>query len=256
MKAKNLSPELQACLRRLFSHSPQPWTVSSILDFGFGEVFIDNAPDPQIGLLRLLHFYFLEGDARSPSWEALISLVSPPATLISRNTHFYDLFRNKHGIMAEPVKRFRYCRDNGSSLPRFLDPGRIPEGIEVRKIGPHEFSQIESNEWSRGVFDAFEDSGDYLSRGFGFCLCCDDRIVSLCTSFTLSHYGAEIEVDTAPSYQRRGFAKIVSAAFIGYCLEKGITPCWDASNEASCLVAESLGFRLEDEYDALRIIGR
>ena len=60
----------------------------------------------------------------------------------------------------------------------------------------------------------------------------------------LVYHGAlEIEIATKPAYQRQGLAKILGAQMILEAQKRSLFPLWDAHNEASKKVAESLGYQ-------------
>ena len=60
----------------------------------------------------------------------------------------------------------------------------------------------------------------------------------------MSDQFAEISVNTAPGYRRRGWGKSVVSAMVNYVLENGRTPLYAVSeeNEASIQLAEAAGF--------------
>lgn len=254
MSFRSLSPDLQAYIRHLFAFNPQPWTVSSILDSDFGEVIIDGEMKPGAVFLRLHNFYFVEGAAYGPEAERLAERISIPSTIVSSDNAWYEFLLKRFLPNAEIATRYRYHWDSSSPGRTAAFPVTSPHGITISRIGRNEISELRGYDWSSDVFDCFQDDDDFLRRGFGFCLHCDKRIVSICTSFAVSKYGVEIETDTSPSYQGRGFSKMVSAMFVRHCLENGIIPCWDASNTPSRRVAESIGFKLDKEYTALRLL--
>ena len=63
----------------------------------------------------------------------------------------------------------------------------------------------------------------------------------------------EIEADTREDHRRRGLARACCARLILACLDRGITPGWDAHTPASLSLAEQLGYRLESPYPAFAV---
>jgi RimJ/RimL family protein N-acetyltransferase len=60
----------------------------------------------------------------------------------------------------------------------------------------------------------------------------------------------EMQVDTSDSdHRRKGLATAVSAALMVYALENGLTPQWDAANEASIHLALKLGYTDPDHWE-------
>ncbi len=58
----------------------------------------------------------------------------------------------------------------------------------------------------------------------------------------------EVDVQTLAEYRGQGFATIVTAKLIEYCLERGIEPHWDAMNELSADLALKIGYTNPEPY--------
>ncbi|HUZ17231.1 MAG TPA: GNAT family N-acetyltransferase, partial [Spirochaetia bacterium] len=111
--------------------------------------------------------------------------------------------------------------------------------------------------WSVDLVGNFESPDAYLRKGAGFCVVerSDNtwRLVSGASSFSVLDNIVEFQVDTDPSYRRRGFAAAASAQLALHCLEAGLIPHWDAANTASCGLAEKLGFTPKEDYRILKL---
>ncbi|HWT29789.1 MAG TPA: GNAT family N-acetyltransferase [Propylenella sp.] len=237
---------------RIMQPNPQPWTVASILDHGFGEVlFFDGF----CAWMRVCGFHLVEGAARPDTADILLPRLAYPALVTSGSADWNAQLKARHDLSVEPLARSAYV---WSGDPHALAPflARAPDGYEVRRIGAAEAAQIVALDWADDVFDAYRNVDDYLSRGFGFCVVHGDEVVSLCTLFATSTQAAEIEVDTAPTHRGRGLAKVASAHFMAECVRRNLAPVWDASNAASEKVAEALGFRLVRRYESLALSPR
>ncbi|MFW9916111.1 MAG: GNAT family N-acetyltransferase, partial [Candidatus Thorarchaeota archaeon] len=86
----------------------------------------------------------------------------------------------------------------------------------------------------------------FKDGGLLFCVKKGEKVVSRVSA--LAKFGYEIDVATHPEYRGRGFATLVCANFIKYCLELGIKPHWDAGNEISVALALKLGFTKPQRY--------
>ncbi|MFN9581904.1 MAG: GNAT family N-acetyltransferase [Bacteroidota bacterium] len=66
---------------------------------------------------------------------------------------------------------------------------------------------------------------------------------------------AEVDIYTFEQYRGKNLAKIAASAFIMKCKINNIIPNWDcfADNIASVKIAQSLGFKITDEYTLLSI---
>ena len=94
-------------------------------------------------------------------------------------------------------------------------------------------------------FDHFQEAG-----GFGFLLYSDKEIIAAVSTGLVYHGALEIEIATKPAYQRQGLAKILGAQMILEAQKRSLFPLWDAHNEASKKVAESLDYQCLGAYPA------
>ena len=92
--------------------------------------------------------------------------------------------------------------------------------------------------------------GAFLKAGLGYVLVCGEEIASLCFSGFVAGNTHAIDVETAASHRRRGYARAVATAFIAECVERDFQPHWDcmAENVASAQLAEKLGFTRSHTY--------
>lgn len=238
--------------RVLMAKSPQPWTASAILDHGFGDIRVWPGP---LACLRLSSFRLVEGQAESPdALHALAATLAPDTILVSSDP---ALISKLQLLCADPftaVRRHSFVwtqQDNRSGANRF--PLRGDRRFRIVAIDSGHAERIASLPWSDDVFSSYRSIADFLTRGFGFCVTCEDAIVAVCLSFANSRHGVEIEVDTDPAFQGLGLAKAVSWRFMQEAAARGLTALWDASNPASIAIARTLGFRETATYEAFVI---
>ena len=77
-----------------------------------------------------------------------------------------------------------------------------------------------------------------------------EEIIAAVSTGLVYHGALEIEIATKLSYQRQGLAKILGAQMILEAQNRSLFPLWDAHNEASKKVAESLGYQSLGAYPA------
>jgi len=104
----------------------------------------------------------------------------------------------------------------------------------------------------------WKSESDFLKNGFGKVLIYDNLPVSVCYTSCVVDNIAEIDIATLPEWQGKGFAKIVTEAFIETSIDKGIEPNWDCFEEniPSLKTAQSLGFVKLQEYWFLSIYNK
>jgi RimJ/RimL family protein N-acetyltransferase len=130
---------------------------------------------------------------------------------------------------------------------------RLPPGFHVSAIddlggglGTHAnaadvIAEIEST-WGSAA--------GFRRTGFGFVAHDTEQIVSWCVAEFVSNGKCGIGIETVGSHRGRGFATLTASAFIEDCVERKVTPYWDAwtSNRSSTAVAERVGFRKVETY--------
>lgn len=228
--------------------SPNEATVASILHAGFGKIISQTS---QQACLNITYFYFLEGEADASFAKEILENITCPAVVISSNPDWYKMLQKESKVVGEIMPRQLYEWSGDPSKLNALLAAPLSPNFEIRPIGKAEATQLDELAWSEGIFDSYGDRNGFLDRGLGYCIAENDKIVAVCLAYSTSPQGIEIEVDTDPEYQGRGLGKIVSAQFIQACLNQGAQPVWDATNPASGKIAEALGFRLKNGYDAL-----
>ena len=56
------------------------------------------------------------------------------------------------------------------------------------------------------------------------------------------------EIDTHPSYRKKGLARVIASQLILECLQNDCYPSWDAHNQASLNLAMQLGYEYDGPY--------
>jgi hypothetical protein len=120
---------------------------------------------------------------------------------------------------------------------------RIPAGFSLRPIDAGTALEV------GGIPELWGTVENFLAHGFGFCVI-DESQPDARSAFAASAQTvfvgdchAETGVGTREAYRRRGFATLVSCAYIDHCLQAGIYPDWGCVyNEASENLAYKMGY--------------
>jgi GNAT superfamily N-acetyltransferase len=90
----------------------------------------------------------------------------------------------------------------------------------------------------------WNNASEFLMHGVGFSLMVEDQAVAIAFSSFVHDEMLELGMETKSEYRRRGFASIISAKLVEYCLEKGLEPVWACrqGNHGSYNLAIKLGF--------------
>lgn len=90
----------------------------------------------------------------------------------------------------------------------------------------------------------WNNASEFVSHGVGFSLMVGGQAVAIAFSSFIHDKMLELGMETKSEYRRRGFATIVSAKLVEYCLERGLEPIWSCrlGNQGSYHLAIKIGF--------------
>ena len=90
----------------------------------------------------------------------------------------------------------------------------------------------------------WNNANDFMQYGVGYSLIYDNQSVAIAFSAFIHDNMLELGMETKEEYRRNGFASIVSAKLISYCIENKLEPIWACrlANQASYNLAMKLGF--------------
>ena len=225
--------------------------IWSCLQKVMGKIFVTDDEDPKSAMAFVGVFAFLAGE---PDKE-LITEGKPNGfvIMIPQSEAWASLIEECY---PDSIKRTRYAIRKDTVFDRvYLESivAELPSGYELRTIDPEIYDLCLQNHVTADFVSAFETKERYLKLGRGVVILKDGKIVSGASSYTRYLEGIEIEVDTAESERRKGFASIVCAKLILNCLDDGLYPSWDAHDLRSVKFAEKLGYEFSHEYVAYEI---
>ena len=237
MKAKKLFGDWQETL------------IWSCLQKVMGDIYVDNASDPQSAMAVLGDFCFFAGNAE----EDIVSFKPENCfqdfiIMVPQSEEWAELIVKNYGDRAKPATRYAikkeqniFDKDTLRSAVNSLKPGYI-----LRMIDADLFTLCRSSTWCQDLVSQFRDYEMYKKLGIGF---------AGASSYARYREGIEIEIDTKEEFRRNGLAYACGAKLILECLDRGLYPSWDAQNPASAALAEKLGYHFDYEYRAFEIWG-
>ncbi|MBP3540615.1 MAG: GNAT family N-acetyltransferase [Clostridia bacterium] len=126
--------------------------------------------------------------------------------------------------------------------------GALPMGYRLQDIDGLLYDECRKLDFTWDFVSQFQDKADYLTRGLGVAALWGDTLVGGASSYSVFPGGIEIEIDIQEEHRRKGLASACAAQLILRCLDKGLTPSWDAANMISVQLAQKLGFDSPREY--------
>lgn len=145
---------------------------------------------------------------------------------------------------------------SSTSVSRQLfDASHLTSSFIVGLMTGFDIRRLDSELARRLVLEVHSDlilfAEQFDKDGMGFCAMVNGKLVAGATGALWSDTELEIQVNTAPAYQRRGFAAAVSAALITECLSRNIKPSWETEDATSARLAERLGYVKNGTYEWL-----
>jgi len=238
----------RASLRRLFGDYPcMHGCIAAVIGDGAGRVFVDSLENPRVAL-AIVDFQFLAGDPFHESVPLLFDLLRAKEWLVVPTPDWEHVVSTTYPGKIEVYQReaFRAEQFDINKLRGFISD--LPSGFELRKVNFEDVMQF--TELSPALIASYTSSEDFIDKGVGIGIFHEGRFISGASSSPLGGGKLEFEIQTHKEFRRRGFARIVAAALILYCLENGIEPCWDAAHEDSSVLARQLGFCSTGKYNA------
>ncbi len=219
-----------------------------------GRVFVDDPDVPTAALLCRTFEYYVAGSVQSGGGQALRRFIAEAPTEAEVFAALYgycpvgDAW--EQALIADHAGRLATIRRRGFTFDAAAvdrAPGwrrAFPDNVTIARIDRPLAQRIDRELGENlGLFWGGYDG--FVANGFGFCALVDGAVASIAYAGAVSAREANIIVDTGKAFRRQGLAALSCMAFIRHCLERGLLPTWDTDddNEASALLARSLGFQ-------------
>lgn len=230
----------------------QSWTKNMVLyglDAGLGQFFV-NAPETSC-LYQLGNFIFPAGQVDLDFWQDYSSQYGLADKIIISEDFSWQEFLDSQSELQQFTRYAFLDRAvfDTDALEKWLR--RLPANYYLCLIDKESYERLAEEAWSQDLQGDFSDFDHFQAAGgFGFLLYSGEEIIAGVSTGLVYHGALEIEIATKPAYQRQGLAKILGAQMILEAQKRSLFPLWDAHNEASKKVAESLGYQCLGAYPA------
>lgn len=230
----------------------QTWAKNMVhygLSAGLGQFFM-NAPETSC-LYQLGNFLFPAGQVDPNLWQEFSKKYSLADKVIISEEPSWQEFLDGQSELSQ-FTRYAFA-DRASFDTEALEKwqSRLPANYYLSPIDKESYECLAREAWSQDLQGDFSDFDQFQAEGgFGFLLYSDKEIVAAVSTGLVYHGALEIEIATKPAYKRQGLAKILGAQMILEAQKRSLFPLWDAHNEASKKVAESLGYQSLGPYPA------
>ena len=219
------------------------------LDAGLGQFFM-NAPETSC-LYQLGNFLFPAGQVDPNLWQEFSKKYSlADKVIISQEPSWQEFLDSKSEL--QQFTRYAFS-DRADFDTEVLEKwqSKLPANYYLSSIVEESYERLAREAWSQDLQGDFSDFDQFQADGgFGFLLYSGEEIIAAVSTGLVYHGALEIEIATKSDYQRQGLAKILGAQMILEAQKRSLFPLWDAHNEASKKVAESLGYQCLGAYPA------
>lgn len=246
-----IPPEKRGCIAPFFLNANG--LMRSCLQGHMGQAFGDHPSTPRAALLCIGDFASPGGDANSPAARRLMGKLAmhrgktwlvPALPGWEEHLSFWRPKQMERGIRYAVKAKAAFDRARLLLLTR-----AIPPEFSLHLMDEELYGKAMAQEWSRDFCSQFRDAADYLQRGLGVAALKEGQIMAGASSYVVYDNGLEIQTDTREDMRRLGLAAACCARLILTCMDRGITPSWDAATPASLALAQKLGYTLTAAYD-------
>ncbi|MBR5683342.1 MAG: GNAT family N-acetyltransferase [Ruminococcus sp.] len=190
------------------------------------------------------NFTFLSGTPNDDEIQELHELIlAEKLKFLCNDRTLCQKLADMGGIELIPRDFYSYPAETAPEL-------HIPEGFSLRSIDRELFDSITGAVPPSLYWDSF---GQFSRNGLGVCIMHGNEAAAWAFSSAVSSKEADIGIETAEAFQRRGLAYAAAAALIREILPSR-RPTWTCqrSNHGSSRTAEKLGFVRSGEYLLIR----
>jgi GNAT superfamily N-acetyltransferase len=246
-----LSNKNRGFVRPLFeTHRRARAIIFPAIDQGRGIVVTNSLETPTVACLHLAPINAVAGDSTSPDAKEVIRSIEPMQAVFAPDSSWAQIIKDEWGEQLGVIQRIKLSPkslevNHLKHLKSQLPPGYTLESMDLETI-----KRLDKRK-SMHILNFFGSSEEFYKMGLAFCIKFEGKVVSMASTYTPFTDMFEVEIDTFDEqHRRKGLATVVSAALLVYALEHGITPHWDAENQASLHLALKLGYVEPDYWDA------
>ncbi|PKM85023.1 MAG: hypothetical protein CVU86_03975 [Firmicutes bacterium HGW-Firmicutes-11] len=234
--------------------------VIAYLQGYMGTGYVDQLPNPTVGLIVSGEYSFWVGDSTSPAAREMAETIfdhvegdQTTAIYGEDDLGWRDLLLSIPKNHPVETPRYRIAQKDyvfdRITLQNLIDA--IPKEFDLRRFDNELYAQAMAEDWSREFCETFASAEEYLSQGFGFGVLHNGKLVAGASSMTVYDGGLEVQVATKNEFQGMGLAMGCAAALLLEAMDRNVRPCWDAATLVSRHMAIKLGYEYLGEYSTV-----
>ena len=224
-----------------------------------GKTFVDDVDNPNTCIICFHHLLFFGGNLTQDCLSFLTKDILPEYT--RNNQHvLYMIYPNEawkkalKGLLTGNCSEYerslyRYKSECIDKLPGYFD--NIAEiTSQLMNSTASNLDMIINEVIPTGTYNNME---DFLVRGVGYSSIINNKVCGFCTSEYPSKSAIAIGIEVLEEYQRQGYAKAMTKAFLSRATQRGLYIYWECwkNNIASVNTALSCDFEIVADYPIL-----
>lgn len=254
---EKLHPLLENCL-------PDPMLHTVLEGNQPGRVFVDQREEPTCAYVwPMMEYSYIIGQPAQPAFYQSLRQVIETQVLpmmAQSGMGFISIipFDNRHRVIFQELFADRWPLSLGVNTFTFDEAhyrnacsslSALPDGFTLVEMDSGTLEDPANEQTLEDIRYCWGNLERFLELGKGTCLLEDGEIVSCCYAIAYGAQAYHVNVWTALNQRRKGFARLVCAAFIESCLAQGRSLYWlcDRDNLASRMLAESLGYTYQGD---------
>lgn len=223
-----------------------------------GKIFVDDVDNPNTCVVSFHHLLFFGGNLTQDFRKFLLDELLAEDVRKDQCVFFMlypdeawknalnGLFPNKCNQYERSLYRWKYgsvC--NLSCCNNIVE---ITSNLMNSDVG--NLDMIINEVIPTGTYDNID---DFLSRGIGYVPVINNKVCGFCTSEYPSRSAVAIGIEVLEEYQRQGYAKAMTKAFLNKASKRDLIVYWECwkNNIASAKTALSCGFEKVADYPIL-----
>jgi GNAT superfamily N-acetyltransferase len=216
----------------------------AVLEDRLGRVWGNRSEEPEAARIDLGCYAIFGGDPRAPGVDELLQRVEVPMEFVYPDDAWRRRILEVHGdlVRDRPMDSFSGARLDAAHLRGMVEA--LPREYTVEWLDVDTAGQIDKGLLPHGL-QTYPSPEVLVQEGMAWGALTRDpspRLACVASSYALSSRSVEVAISTREDHRGRGLAGAVAARFCIAALERGIEPCWNASNPVSKRLAVRLGF--------------
>jgi len=237
-------------VKTLFGQVPFGWDVflETALDYGF--ILVDDRQKPHVALAFTGGCIIYSGDSTHESAVDLVKAQKVQPGVLAYPEPWADLVREIYGEKVNSRTRYYFPYTSLNKETLYNISVDMQKGYKVRKMSMEWVERLE--ELGEVYYKHhYRDLHDFINRGCCFCITKDEEICAAVGAYLRAGDKIQVQVNTKEVYRHQGFATIISACMLQYCVEHHIEVVWDSANIISKRLAMKLGYEECIPYEIL-----